>query len=160
MARYRRPFSTIAALAAEVGPDAYRQICWREGSKGQLSSRFAAIRVKLTNVRLRSAYADRELPIRWLLAEWPAGKDAPTDFWISDLPDHTPLEDLVALAKAQGCEAAGPVERVADLPAALDTALRAVAAGSSYLLDVRVVPGYAAPLLTRATPQGSSEASS
>jgi thiamine pyrophosphate-dependent acetolactate synthase large subunit-like protein len=79
--------------------------------------------------------------------------------WIGMRIDD-PAVDLVALAKAQGCEAAGPVERVADLPAALDTALRAVAAGSSYLLDVRVVPGYAAPLLTRATPKGSSEATS
>ena len=43
----------------------------------------------------------------------------------------------------------------------LETALQAVAAGHSYLLDVRVVPGYAAPLLTRATPKGgASEAPS
>jgi thiamine pyrophosphate-dependent acetolactate synthase large subunit-like protein len=79
--------------------------------------------------------------------------------WIGMRIDD-PAVDIVALAKSQGCEAAGPVERVADLPAALETALQAVAAGSSYLLDVRVVPGYAAPLLTRATPMGSSEATS
>jgi len=99
MPRYRRPFSTLAALAAEIGADAYRDICWRQGSKRQLSSRFAAIRVKLTNVKLRSAYADRELPVRWLLAEWPSGTQAPTDFWISDLPEDTALEALVRLAK-------------------------------------------------------------
>jgi thiamine pyrophosphate-dependent acetolactate synthase large subunit-like protein len=79
--------------------------------------------------------------------------------WIGMRIDD-PAVDLVALAKSQGCEAAGPVARVADLPAALDTALRAAATGSSYLLDVSVVPGYAAPLLTRATPKGSSEATS
>jgi thiamine pyrophosphate-dependent acetolactate synthase large subunit-like protein len=79
--------------------------------------------------------------------------------WIGMRIDD-PAVDLVALARSQGFEAAGPVERVADLPAALDTAIKAVAAGSSYLLDVRVVPGYAAPLLTRATPKGSSEATS
>lgn len=99
VSRYRRPFSTLAALATEIGPGAYRQICWREGTKGELASRFAAIRVKLTNVKLRSAHADAELPIRWLLAEWPEGKDTPTGFWISDLPDHTTLDELVALAK-------------------------------------------------------------
>lgn len=97
--RYRRPFSNIAALAAGLGEDAYQQICWRQGTKGELASRFTAIRVKLTNIKLRSAHADGELPIRWLLAEWPQGKGAPTDFWISDLPDNTPIEDLVSLAK-------------------------------------------------------------
>ena len=88
-----------AALAAEVGEDAYERICWRQGTKGELASRFTAIRVKLTNVKLRSAHADGELPVRWLLAQWPEGKNAPTDFWISDLPDDTPIENLVALAK-------------------------------------------------------------
>lgn len=37
--------------------------------------------------------------MRWLLAEWPVGKDAPTDFWISDLPADTPIKQLVELAK-------------------------------------------------------------
>jgi len=97
--RYRRPFSGVAALAAEVGEGAYEQICWRQGTKGELSSRFAAIRVKLTNIKLRSTHADGQLPVRWLLAEWPKGKQAPTDLWISNLPDDTPIEDLVALAK-------------------------------------------------------------
>jgi thiamine pyrophosphate-dependent acetolactate synthase large subunit-like protein len=79
--------------------------------------------------------------------------------WIGMRIDD-PAVDIVALAKAQGFEAAGPVETVADLPAALETAIRAVESGSSYLLDVRVVAGYAAPLLTRATPKGSQEATS
>ena len=35
----------------------------------------------------------------WLLAEWPADKDAPTDFWLSNLPEDAPIERLVSLAK-------------------------------------------------------------
>ncbi|MBY0308396.1 MAG: transposase, partial [Phycisphaerales bacterium] len=33
------------------------------------------------------------------LAEWPEGADAPTAFWLSNLPADTPIERLVALAK-------------------------------------------------------------
>jgi len=51
------------------------------------------------NVQLRNVKPGAEVPLRWLLAEWPEGKDAPTDFWLSNLPADTPLERLVALAK-------------------------------------------------------------
>lgn len=98
-ARYRRPFSTLAALAAEPGPGAYQEVTWREGTRGAMSSRFIAIRLRPANVKLRSADLDGELPVRWLLAEWPDGKDAPSDYWISNLPADTPLQSLVGLAK-------------------------------------------------------------
>ena len=35
----------------------------------------------------------------WLLCEWPPGKDAPTKYWLSNLPPDTPLKTLVKLAK-------------------------------------------------------------
>ncbi|WP_374710697.1 transposase [Rhodococcus sp. USK10] len=42
----------------------------------------------------------RRHPARlWLLAEWPAGADEPTDYWLSTLPAETPLKELVRLAK-------------------------------------------------------------
>ena len=37
--------------------------------------------------------ADAELPVRWLLAEWPADADAPTEYWLSNLPADTELRD-------------------------------------------------------------------
>jgi hypothetical protein len=39
------------------------------------------------------------LPERWLLAEWPGGKDEPVKYWLSNLPADTPLTRLVQLAK-------------------------------------------------------------
>ena len=39
------------------------------------------------------------LPERWLLAEWPKHKDEPVKYWLSNLPDDTPLLTLVQLAK-------------------------------------------------------------
>jgi SRSO17 transposase len=43
--------------------------------------------------------ADGSLPAVWLLAEWPAEAAEPTDYWLADLPEDTPLPELVRLAK-------------------------------------------------------------
>lgn len=99
VARYERPFSTLAALTAAAGDGACQTVAWRQGTRQMLTSRFLAIRVRPMNVQLRQAEPGVEVPAEWLLAEWPDGKDAPTDFWLSNLPDDTPLEQLVALAK-------------------------------------------------------------
>jgi SRSO17 transposase len=98
-ARYRRPFGSLAELALAAGPGAAQEVCWREGTRGAMSSRFLALRVRPANVKLRRADPDGELPVRWLLAEWPADKDVPTDYWLSNLPADTPIEQLVGLAK-------------------------------------------------------------
>jgi SRSO17 transposase len=98
-ARYRRPFGSLAELAAGVDSDAWTEVEWREGTRGPMRSRFVAIRVRPANVKLRRADPNGELAVRWLLAEWPAGKDAPTDFWLSNLPADAPLQRLVELAK-------------------------------------------------------------
>ena len=50
-----------------------------------------------------------------------------------------PAIDLCALARAQGVEATGPVEKFGDLAPALERALAAAAAGRPHLVDV-VVP--------------------
>jgi SRSO17 transposase len=97
--RYRRPFSSLAQLTKATPLEAWVDVQWREGTRGSMRSRFVAIRVRPANVKLRRADPDGELPVRWLLAEWPEGKDAPTNYWISNLPADTPIERLVALAK-------------------------------------------------------------
>jgi SRSO17 transposase len=98
-ARYRRPFSSLEALALAAGRDACIDIEWREGTRGPMTSRFLALRVRPANLKLRRADPDGELPVRWLLVEWPIGKDAPTDYWLSNLPADTPIQRLVELAK-------------------------------------------------------------
>jgi SRSO17 transposase len=97
--RYRRPFSCLAELAKAADPEAWVEVGWREGTRGPMHSRFLALRVRPANVKLRHANPDGELPVRWLLAEWPTGKDAPTDYWLSNLPADTPIGRLVELAK-------------------------------------------------------------
>jgi SRSO17 transposase len=100
-ARYRPPFASLAQLAMAGGPEEAHEITWREGTRGPMSSRFVAVRVRPANVTLRvaAAAAEAELPVRWLLAEWPAGASEPIKYWLSNLPADTPIERLVHLAK-------------------------------------------------------------
>jgi SRSO17 transposase len=100
-ARYREKPSSLKALALAAGEKAAVTVTWREGTRGKMSSRFLALRVRPANVKLRrQAHKNSaQLPVRRLLAEWPTGKDEPTKYWISNLPADTPLEKLVSLGK-------------------------------------------------------------
>jgi SRSO17 transposase len=35
----------------------------------------------------------------WLIIAWPEGEDAPSDYWLSNLPEETSLERLARLAR-------------------------------------------------------------
>jgi SRSO17 transposase len=87
-----------AELAEGLPAAAWQTVAWREGSRAELSSRFAAVRV-------RPAHRDDRLPEarpeEWLLIEWPAGESEPTKYWLSTLPAATGLKELVATAKAR-----------------------------------------------------------
>jgi SRSO17 transposase len=107
--RYRdKPYS-VAELAAGQGRQAFTEVTWREGSRGPMRSRFLALRVRPAGVRSRrlaqAAATAREgswdgvLPEVTLLVEWSAGAEAPTDYWLSNLPADTPPAELVRLAK-------------------------------------------------------------
>ena len=99
-ARYREQPSSLQTLALAAGPGAPREVAWREGSRGRrLRSRFLALRVRPANVGLRRAARDDELPLRWLLVEWPQGAQEPSKYWLSNLPEDTSLDKHVALAK-------------------------------------------------------------
>ncbi len=100
-ARYRQAPSSLKTLALTAGEKAAVTVTWREGTRGKMSSRFIALRVRPANIQLRrQAHKNsEELPVRWLLIEWPTGKDEPTKYWLSNLPADTPLERLVSLGK-------------------------------------------------------------
>jgi SRSO17 transposase len=97
--RYREKRSSLKTLALAAGREALETVSWREGSRGKLSSRFLALRVRPANVQLRRAAAEDELPLAWLVCEWPDEADEPVKYWLSNLPADTPLTRLVALAK-------------------------------------------------------------
>src|SRR3954467_4121180 len=83
-------------LATGLPADAWRSVAWREGTAGELSSRFAAVRVRPAHGDFRLSEPRAE---EWLLVEWPEGEKEPTKYWLSTLPEAATLEELVATAK-------------------------------------------------------------
>lgn len=82
--------------AMQLPSEAWQDIIWREGTKGELVSRF-------THARIRPAHRDYWRNEPWpelaVLAEWPDGEAEPTKIWFANIHTDTPLEHLVHLAK-------------------------------------------------------------
>jgi len=83
-------------LALALPASAWKDIGWRQGSKGILRSRFAAVRVRPAHRDYKRTEPHAE---EWLLIEWPRRESEPTKYWLSTLPEKTPLKFLVKLAK-------------------------------------------------------------
>jgi SRSO17 transposase len=102
VARYRQRRSSLRQLVLAAGAQTARTVAWRQGTDGQpLGSRFVALRVRPAGARLRRAARGQgsELPVRWLLAEWPQGEPEPVADWLASLPADSSLARLVGLAK-------------------------------------------------------------
>lgn len=81
-------------LILNLPSNAWKTVRWREGTKGMMRSRFAAVRVRAAH---RDSRGSREP--EWLLVEWPFAEKEPSRYWLSTLPEEVTLEDLVRLAK-------------------------------------------------------------
>ena len=87
---------SVKTLAITLPPNAYATVTWREGSNADLSSRFAAVRVRPTH----RDYLSTELrPEEWLLIEWPEDEAEPTKYLLSTGPSDATLEQLVFVTK-------------------------------------------------------------
>ena len=89
---------TLKALALSLPAQNWRKVTWREGTRGELSSRFAAVRVRPAH---RDTQRSEPWPEEWLLIEWPVGDAEPTKYWVSNLSRRTTLKRLVRVAKAR-----------------------------------------------------------
>src|SRR5271169_5423473 len=91
---YRRgELLSAKAIALALGPKAFRRCTWRQGTKTQLSSRFALCRVKVPVEKGLAARAE------WLLVEWPDGEEEPTHFFLTTLPKRMSKRQIVRLIK-------------------------------------------------------------
>jgi len=88
----------IGALIAGLSPEQWQTVTFRDGpDKEPVSSRFCFVRVRAANrAKRRTSWPPRE---EWLIAEWPEGREAPTDYWLSNLPADTAPERLARLAR-------------------------------------------------------------
>jgi SRSO17 transposase len=102
--RYRTAPLSLRQLAL-ASADKTQPVTWRQGTKttrgnpaAAMTSHFLAIRMRPANRDIPRA-GDGSLRECWLLAEWPPSSDEPTGYWLSTLPEDTPLDQLVRLAK-------------------------------------------------------------
>ena len=79
-----------ATLAKSLPQRDWRTIVWRDGTNTPLKSRFQRVRVRAAG----DGTGDNE-PVEWLLIEWPKGEKEPTKFWLSTVPQTTPLDRMV-----------------------------------------------------------------
>lgn len=86
----------VKALALSLPTSAWKTITWRQGTKQNLRSRFAAVRVRPAH---RDYWRNEPHTEEWLLIEWPAGEAEPIKYWLSTLPANAKLADLARLAK-------------------------------------------------------------
>lgn len=92
----------VAALSGKR----WRTICWRNGTKGPLSARFCALRVRMAEGKKTSH--GKRLPAdleQWLVCE--ERKNGERRYYLSNAPADTPLVQLVVAIKGRwSCEQA------------------------------------------------------
>lgn len=87
---------SVEQFARSLTDEDFQTVSFRGKSKKRLRSRFAFQRVTAAHPVTRDSQAPRE---EWLIIEWPAGRNAPSDYWISNLPADTKPERLARLAR-------------------------------------------------------------
>ena len=94
--RADRPACSLGTLARTLPEDAFQTHAIAKTPDGtKRTGRFACVRVYAASEILRR----RRLPrAEWLVIEWPHEADAPSDYWLSNLPAGTPHAELARLA--------------------------------------------------------------
>ena len=81
----------------------WHRITWRNGTKGPLNARFAAVRVRVADGPLNAEGTRLPGKALWLIGEWRDSGEK--KYYLSNLPERTSLRRLVAFVKARwSCE--------------------------------------------------------
>jgi SRSO17 transposase len=97
VARADREPESVRALAERLPASAWTTLPCRTTAAGdEVESRFAFLRLVAAHSVRRDHRPARE---EWLIIEWPPDQEAATDYWLSNLPAHTPPERLARLAR-------------------------------------------------------------
>jgi len=97
VARPDRGAERVEAIARALPQSAWQTLACRTRPDGSVeTSRFTLLRVWAAHRILRHRHAPRP---EWLIIEHPEGADAPSDYWLSNLPASTIPEQLTRLAR-------------------------------------------------------------
>ncbi len=89
---------SAAELAQQLTSRRFRMIRWREGTRGRMAARCAAVRVRPAH---RDTWRSQPREEEWLLIEWPKSEPKPTKYWLSTVSPEVSLTDLLRLAKTR-----------------------------------------------------------
>jgi SRSO17 transposase len=102
-AKHPRPSRAPRSAAEMLETQRWRRITWRNGTKGPLNARFAAVRVRVADGPLNAAGTRLPGEELWLSDEWRDSGEK--KYYLSNLPKQTSLRRLVATVKARwSCE--------------------------------------------------------
>jgi SRSO17 transposase len=88
---------SLRALAEELPPSAFTILpCRTNQAAEEVEGRFALVRVVAAHAVTRDHLEPRG---EWLIIEWPEWAEAPSDYWLSNLPADTEPERLARLAR-------------------------------------------------------------
>ena len=97
VARPDRGPESVRALAERLPRRAWKTLACRTAANGdEVESRFAFVRVVATHPVRTDCRPPRW---EWLIIEWPTHEDAPSDYWLSNLPVAESRERLARLAR-------------------------------------------------------------
>jgi len=95
--RADRAPESVAALALGLEGSCWQILpCRTEPAGTEISSRFALVRVTAAHPVERDHLPPRD---EWLIIEWPEKEEAPTDYWLANLPEDAQAEHLARLAR-------------------------------------------------------------
>lgn len=87
---------TVKDVALRAADDDWVEYTWRNGSQAEREGRFLAKRVRHAHRVTKGTTPGDE---QWLLIQWNADQDKPSNYWLSNLPPSESVERLVYLAK-------------------------------------------------------------
>jgi SRSO17 transposase len=102
-AKHPRPNRPPRTAAEMLETQRWRRITWRNGTKGPLNARFAAVRVRVADGPCNAENTRLPGEEVWLVGEWRDSGEK--KYYLSNLPKRTSLRRLAAAVKARwSCE--------------------------------------------------------
>lgn len=86
----------LSQIHQQLPEASWQEVTWREGVKGPLKSRFAALQVQPAPGHYHGKVTES---VCWLLIEWPPKEKSPIKYWFANLTETTGLQELVFWAK-------------------------------------------------------------
>ena len=99
------PGETARAAVDVLAERPWRRIAWRQGTKGKLAARFAALRIRVADGPITPRHGRQPGEEVWLVGEWRDSGER--KYYLSNQPPRTSLRQLAATIKARWvCEQA------------------------------------------------------